>query len=349
MSKRLDVRKRRAAGVRTNVTNSRESSKARKDEAEIQAAHRGGRPKHRGAEQVRETASTPSERLSKELEAVPPNQLLRINTSVKTSIVKVRGTVARLRALLPRITKALPDFDPRQLDDLELRAAALAKAESRHRLSRNAGKPPQGLLAEGLALRALLSADLHALVARRLISEKSVERLRGGNAYGHVARDLLFLTSLFHGKHKDIEGRCATTAEELRRAEAIAGQLNDWVRERHEPTPEAAAAALARARAFTLLSRAYAEVRRTVQYVRFHEGDANAIAPPLSGSRKRKYHESSDQAGTSDANTPPTKALRSQKPAAPNLEADAASEADPSPNGTRKPPAGFPGSDPFLH
>ena len=44
--------------ARTGLINRREHLEARKDDAEIQAVSRGGRPTHRGAEQVYETASS---------------------------------------------------------------------------------------------------------------------------------------------------------------------------------------------------------------------------------------------------------------------------------------------------
>ena len=119
-------------------------------------------------------------------------------------------------------------------------------------------------------MRTHLLGDVRALIKRRLISERGVARLRGGNAYRNVALDLLSLAELLCANEKAVMGRCATSGEELDRAVKIAGELIDWAQDRHKPTPEAAAAALARARAFTLFSRTYAEVRRVVQFVRFH-------------------------------------------------------------------------------
>jgi len=55
---------------------------------------------------------------------------------------------------------------------------------------------------------------------------------------------------------------------------------------RHEVPERATEAADVRRRADTLFVRAYDEVRRIVAYLRWHEGDADSIAPSLYAKRK---------------------------------------------------------------
>ena len=100
-----------------------------------------------GKRRVMEVA--PLEQLDSGLAANAPHRLLHVNASVRGSIIEVRLAVARIRELLPRIKQAMPDFDPRQLDELVQCAAALAKAEVEYRPWRGARKPPKELLAEG--------------------------------------------------------------------------------------------------------------------------------------------------------------------------------------------------------
>jgi hypothetical protein len=57
---------------------------------------------------------------------------------------------------------------------------------------------------------------------------------------------------------------------------------------RAQATASVEAATDARMRAFTLFSRAYADVRRAVAYLRAGEGDAESIAPSLYTGRARK-------------------------------------------------------------
>jgi hypothetical protein len=77
-----------------------------------------------------------------------------------------------------------------------------------------------------------------------------------------------------------VDKSCPMPLKELDRATQLADDL------RASLLSDATAAALAeakdlRSRAFTLLSLAYAEVRRAVAYLRAHKGDADSIALSL--------------------------------------------------------------------
>jgi hypothetical protein len=59
------------------------------------------------------------------------------------------------------------------------------------------------------------------------------------------------------------------------------------VPQRRVPLKAVAEALEHRKRAFTQFSRAYSQVRRAVQYLRYDAGDAEQIAPPLTGTPKK--------------------------------------------------------------
>lgn len=271
------------------------------------------------------------EQVRAELNQLPEHELLHQNVVPLAALVTVRRIHRELKGLRKELLK-LPTFDIAYLDRLELYALAFVGAQAHYHTLKEHNQEPENLLSEAEALRGQLIQDVKVLVLRKLVAPQRIERLSRRRGYEHVAADLLLLTTVFRCHAHAIAGKCATTEEELVRAEALAHELTVVISRRREPLEAVSEAHDLRRRAFTLFSHAYGQVRRAVQYLRAEQGDADRFAPPLTGRRK----------GT------PRKSQKSEAPA--TVESAIAPEPVER-SATSKAPerVGLPGSDPFLN
>ncbi len=235
-----------------------------------------------------------------ELAALPPDEVRRVTVDVPFAVTLALGAVPRLAALRPAIVKALPLHPIETLDRLETYAFAAYYA---HLLTLPAAKsePERAkLLDEARSLRGALLLGAEALAARSLVDAALVEKVRSGSGHVDMAGDLIALGSLLGGAWGAIHDKTAITLEEVQRAGALGALLLVALSE----DAQAAAASDSgedRARAFTLLFRAYDECRRAVAYLRYHEGDVDQITPSLFTREGR-----AKKPAGSDAATPPT-------------------------------------------
>jgi hypothetical protein len=162
-------------------------------------------------------------------------------------------------------------------------------------------------------VRETLLADANTLVARGYINASVLKQLKGPVGYKNVATDLQILGSVLKDNWATIAGKCATQLGELEHAIKLAARILRVVGLREQSPAVIAAAADIRMRAFTLFTRAYDDARRAVIYVRWHEGDADAIAPSLyagrSNGRKKPAEDDHDNppapAATPSTGSPP--------------------------------------------
>jgi hypothetical protein len=107
-----------------------------------------------------------------------------------------------------------------------------------------------------------------------------------------VAFDVLGLVRIFEKNWASIEANTGATVTELARAKVLANRLITALGRREQAPPPKSETSLLRQRAFTLLVRAYAEVRHALTYIRRHHGDVDKIAPSLwAGRGKRPANE----------------------------------------------------------
>lgn len=274
-------------------------------------------------------------RIRAEIDSLGDGELIRPNVDLITTIIKVRAVLPGLLALRAQVLEELPHFDIRNLDRLDLYTLALSEAQSFCLSLILPNKEPAALAKEAITLRSQLSLDAKVLVRRGFIPRERLQKLRGTHGYRNLANDLLLLAALFRAHWQRISGRCSTSAAELDRAEALGHELTKSTSHRRAPLEEQTAATEDRRRAFTLFFRAYTEVRRAVQYLRFHEGDADCLAPALSGKHK----------GPSRRARPKPEAIDTSVSTVP-VDAPVADAVAPQAV-TRR--VGLPGSDPFLH
>ncbi len=219
--------------------------------------------------------------------ALGNDELLSVNLDVPKLYTRIRGLLPKLDELRGELDR-LPDFDTSLIDTLDVTSRALAHC---HALCLAAHEPLSALeelYATACEWRRTLLSDARALEHRGLLTPGCLERLRRRRGYRNVAFDLAALCTLLRNNWPAIENRSASSIAELEHAEVIAERLLTAVG-RHErgPTVRRAASEMRR-RAFSLVIRTYDQLRRGILYVRWHEGDADAIMPSLYAQRRRK-------------------------------------------------------------
>ena len=113
-----------------------------------------------------------------------------------------------------------------------------------------------------------------------------------------------------------VQSRSGVLRAELTRADELYHQIEAAFAQRGAATATSASASNLRQRAFTLFARAYDEARRAVAYLRWHEGDAEQIAPSLyAGRGKAKGNAATKPA--QDANAAPPAQPAAPEPTTP--------------------------------
>lgn len=267
-------------------------------------------------------------RVLPELQALSSDELASINLEVNTAVSTILGAMPEIRAQRDNVAKQLPDHDVTQFDKVEDYAMALSYANTQYCIATQPPDDLQALLAEGIGIRETLCADLATLIRRGFISEESLKDLKGPNGYKNVANDLQITASLLKNNWSQIEGKCAVQQTEIEHALKLAAHILRVVGLREQSPVTVAAAADMRVRAFTLFTRAYDNVRRAIIYLRWHEGDADSIAPSLyvgrSNGKKKPATDDKPNAPTpapvttSGGATPPVVAPATPTPGATN-------------------------------
>jgi hypothetical protein len=137
-----------------------------------------------------------------------------------------------------------------------------------------------GLETELRAEHALLLTDGQSLANRKLLDPQRLEPARSTLGYRTLIHNTLVLVSLLREQWGDIKDFTPIKEADLERAEAKALHMLTVLGEREAGTTRVPAAEL-RFRALSALVHHYDEIRRMVSFVRWHEGDADEIAPSL--------------------------------------------------------------------
>jgi hypothetical protein len=227
----------------------------------------------------------PYQRLRGELDALPQDDVEEVNLEVKTLVALVFGVLPRLIAHRDAIVKQLPGFDIARFDKIEDYAMALSYTNTLHA---TATRPVDGLAElndEGIKLRSTLQGDITALIARGFIHPESIKNYTALTGYKNVASDLQIQAQILKDKWSQIEGKCATTLTEVEHALKVAAHLLRLTGLKEQSPAVVANAAEQRKRAFTLFRRAYDDARRAIIFLRWHEEDADEIAPSLYAGR----------------------------------------------------------------
>ncbi|AUX37251.1 MULTISPECIES: hypothetical protein [Sorangium] len=215
-------------------------------------------------------------------------KVVPINVDIPRAVAVAVGAVPHLKALRARFLEELPRFPIEALDKLMSYALGAWYA---HLLALPAGPGQDGLkplLEEASALRADLLVAAEALAHKGFVDAGRVAEIRSGNGHLDTANDLVALAALFGESWGAVKHKTTVEWPDVERASKLGPELLVALGARNQPgvpAPKAADPADRRARAFTLLVRAYDQCRRGVTYLRWVEGDYDAIAPSLFAGR----------------------------------------------------------------
>jgi len=250
------------------------------------------------------------EKVKPELAKFDDDDLIQVNVDVSGALQTMLGVLPELRAIRDQIAKELPFFDLASFDRLEERALALSFAQTAYVVATETPSELQPLTEQGVELRETLLRDAQALARRSLIDGAQLANLKGVNGYKNIAQDLQSLSMILEDAWPNIQGKCATTLEELKTASQISTRLSRVVGVREQGPAQVAAATDARQRTFTLALRTYDDARRAVTYLRPGEGEADAIIPSIYPGRPRRRADA-ERPGNPSATSSGTDAVAS--------------------------------------
>jgi hypothetical protein len=247
-------------------------------------------------------------------------------------VATVLGAISEIKKMREECARNFPQMDLTLFDRIEAMALAMGYAHSRHKAASLPTLPLQELSERVVEVREIFALDWSALARRGIVDGQRLQELKGTAGYKNQAFDLLTLVAMMREGWPRIQGKTAVTASELDEAESLADQLLTAVGEREQLPVATAATADVRQASYTLFLRSYDELRRAAEYLRWHEGDADARVPSVYGGRKRRGSELKP-------------ATPESQPAAP---VDAPAQPAPLPKNGGGAPVGMPGSDPFA-
>jgi hypothetical protein len=223
-------------------------------------------------------------KLLPELSSLSKDELTFINVDMPSVVATVLGALPEVRALRSELER-VPDFDLATFDKLEDYATALGYTHAQYVTATQPSDDLEALSEEALGVREQLLADATALSLRGFIDGNRLKELRGANGYKNLATDLQGLAGILQESWAAVQGRSGVEMADLERAMKLGQRLLRVVGLREQGPATAAVATDIRQRAFTVLTRAWDQVRRAVMFLRWNIGDADQIAPSLYAGR----------------------------------------------------------------
>jgi hypothetical protein len=216
--------------------------------------------------------------------ALQPEDFMHIGFDTTRAVRLVLAAVTRIERLKDEIAE-LP-LDHAFLNRLDLYVHAAGFAQARCNAVHSPPEVLKALYEEAVSYRAMLHSDALNLITHARLSADAVNEIKNETGFYNVGFDLMSLVTLFREAAPRIIGRTATQPADLLRAEQVATELLELAARRDEYERSQPTLREDRLRALTLLIRCYQETRRAVQFVRFHHGDAEQIAPSIYTARK---------------------------------------------------------------
>ena len=187
------------------------------------------------------------------------------------------------------------------------RAALHADVEARATLE----DPLPPVAEQAYALRALMMSSANALSQWGLLPAGPLAQVSMVRGYAAVASDLHGLVELYEAHWDAVHDKTPLRRSELERARSLSERIISEVVDRQvgpRPDDEPDAASY-RKRAFTLMTRQYARVRRAMTFIA-GEAASKAIAPPLAAAHVYKKRRRPARAVLLVDAAPPAKSVR---------------------------------------
>lgn len=234
------------------------------------------------------------EALRSAMAALSADALRPLNVDLSRAVSRALGVAPTLRSLRARIATECPAADLAAIDALEERALA---AEYAHAVYLTAPAPLPAVAEVAAAAtdaRGRLLSLATTLVTWTLLDARTLDHVQTGNGHHQIAGGLITLTAVFRGNWEKLAGSVPFALDRLDEWQELGERLLRLVGERQEQAAIAADAHADRQRAFTLFDLAYNEGRRVIGFLRWYEGDADALMPSIrshGGSSARRSDE----------------------------------------------------------
>jgi hypothetical protein len=226
------------------------------------------------------------ERARPEMHALKARELIPVNLDPISAATTALAVAQRVFPFREQILVTLRDFPIEHLDKLEIYASATLQAQANYTFALRKDKSAEKLLKDATELRETFLTDVTALARRKFVSQTVLKKVRGGHGHTNLVQSLLALTTLFRNHWEEISSSTAISLEELDRAEALGLGIISKLSHHNKKPEETKELALERQQAYTLLIRAYNDVRHAIQYLRRYSNDADNLVPSLYGGRK---------------------------------------------------------------
>lgn len=213
------------------------------------------------------------------LAKLKPDEITAPPGDILSAVSIVLGALPSLRHLRDAVVEELPKHPIAHLDDLEDYALAAFYANVLHENQGIDEGALKQLQDEAATLREELLIAAEPLAHRGLLDAKRLAEIKAGRGKEDTANDLIALSELYSSQWDRIKTKTPVEEHEVRRADEIGSKMLMAVVTKDTGKPVDSADR--RARAFTLLSRAYSACRRAATYIRWEQGDADELVPPL--------------------------------------------------------------------
>lgn len=229
--------------------------------------------------------------------ALTKKQVRRANVNSGNVVARVLAVVPFLDQWREAIWRVPVDHEA--IDQLDTLARAFGHSDVDAATTTERAKPidaaphdkrvrtPKERLRELLALsierRRVLRSDVRNLIVQKALQAEAVAKLAGGSGYSEVGNDILMLVTLIRDGSPEVRALSTQNDAALDAASQLAYDLLETAA-RTSPKRRGAAQTLAyedRARAFTLLWRAYREAQRALAFILWDKARARDVLPTL--------------------------------------------------------------------
>lgn len=255
--------------------------------------------------------------------ALLAESIKKINLDLNSAITTARVGWLQIRPLRARIAEELPKFELRVVDEFEDRMRALIESQSRYNAEADvSAKELDDLEIECARIREITYADFQSLVARGIVLASSVARIREGAGREDLAADLLDMDKEIDKARAKVGDRLWITVEEQNYLREKGTELKHALASLTVAEYNARQRIELRQRVFTLFINDYDEMRRAATYLRWREGDADALVPSLFARSRRERAEPANPANPAGPVEPRAKKGAIDEMPQPNLDLD---------------------------
>lgn len=233
--------------------------------------------------------ATANDRVAIDLRSAKPYGLDAIYASMTAAAI-----LTRLEPYLEAMT-ALPGIDTTKLERFALYAEALYFTQTTLVSRASRAKQMPALASEGWKVREIFMKYADLLVTLERFPADVLARLREGSGYRDLIEDLGALTAWFREVPDLTAPGSLVTVDLVDRAAELARTMRDTAGLDHDLDLTQGQLLAERQKLGVLLLAAHSEIRRAIEYIRYHEGDAATLAPtlyaPTKGRRAPASHE----------------------------------------------------------